>query len=1321
MIASELGLGECSVADADPPEQLLDGLPLERLERRDFAHLAEAHGPSLAVGHEKAMRAAAPGGSLPYDHLDAYAFERLCFLLLLDQGEQPRYWGRRGQAQQGIDLIFSNGCDSTVYQCKHHGRFTATELEIAVHKFEREWLSRPELGRPQKFVLCTSARLNLTTWETKKRNLAADLGITIEEWHRDTLDGWLRHKPGIVADLFGDRVAELFCGCGGQWDLGLFQPLVRGADKRTVDRYFDLLEADRIVRDPRDEAAFNEMLGRSRLVMLGGRAGAGKTMVALDLARAFKGGEWAVFHLRADTTRNVDQLFFGIKGRAFRPAIFVADDAHKAYDEIETLVRRLPREWPVKLVLTGRTPPEGMDMLDPAGTAFVQELRQDEVFLEIEADEKRFRAIIAKRRPDWANTPLDRLMARTGRDLAILDLVLDELEPHELDETEAMEGVFERLVVQLFDRNTIEAPRLRELAAVGQFDLALPKRMWKDLDKEAAKVAERFVVVQGRPPALAFRHPSAGEFVFRLLAWAKGEQNVEVACAADIAKVLLECAELPGAASVSGELLPRLLRTRLNLSDDGAIKRALLAHASIAALVTAPDVPLPTLSLATFLSGSEQPTYAAQLAARLEALAAKPETASAADVGLFYMFLRSLQVADSVTHAELSGRALPDDPERTQADLFLERLGAEAMARLVRTRGDLVALLGILGGSPGWFAGDLLQAFEPADLETLTGRTIAREGRVGTLGVRLRELGGRALPDGSGRTQADLFLERLGAEAMARLVRTRGDLVALQRILRYSPDWFTGHLLQAFEAADLETLIERTLAREGSVGTLGVGLRELRRRALPDGSGQTQADLFLERLGAEAMARLVRTRGDLVALLGILENSPDWCAGHLLQAFEAADLETLIERTLAREGSVGTLNLALRELSGRALLDGSGRTQLHLFEDALGEAAFWRLVLGAGNLNHLAYLLGGLSEGFRPRVLAPVVAPDRDGWLALTRRGSFYDPARFARDVLPSLPAATAVRVVVAVETAATDLVAASTWGEIGAGLAMLEEVEDKRVGAALGAAASARIAAVNVATLAFDDYEAATECISVLWRHCPAVRPELGAALWRVLPHKQRWLRTHKLLFLSRFLLGIARSEHVSEADARRVLEAFAPLASNVSIDPKSARYHALFFWNLFALWFERGRAVAPSFGELQTEQTWQRFVGVVEKRQNWRGNNTQKLDTLMLAGALAFLLPDLRPRLVALVPGKITGIAHLAAIAERDLTFVPAFLSLHGMALSASPRGIFTPERVALLLEKAAEYDERGLALDYACETLRPAPTREPPHQGRRPRRRR
>jgi hypothetical protein len=122
------------------------------------------------------------------------------------------------------------------------------------------------------------------------------------------------------------------------------------------------------------------------------------------------------------------------------------------------------------------------------------------------------------------------------------------------------------------------------------------------------------------------------------------------------------------------------------------------------------------------------------------------------------------------------------------------------------------------------------------------------------------------------------------------------------------------------------------------------------------------------------------------------------------------------------------------------------------------------------------------------------------------------------------------------------------------------------------------------------------------------------------------------------------------------------------------------------------------------------------------------------MLSGALAFLVPDLRPRLVELVRGKIIGIGHLQAIADRDLTFIPAFLSLHGMALSASPRGIFTRERVDRLLEKAAEYDERGPALDHVCASLKPVPAQKPPvreppwwgderppRQGRRPRRRR
>jgi len=145
-------------------------------------------------------------------------------------------------------------------------------------------------------------------WEETKRTLAAEIGVEIEEWHRDILDGWLCDQPGIVADLFGDRVADLFCGSSGTWELGLFRPLVRGAEKRRIDPYFDLLEAGHLVRDPRDEAAFNDSLRRSRVVLLSGRAGSGKTMTAFDLASAFEGASWGVFYLRADATTDVDQL-----------------------------------------------------------------------------------------------------------------------------------------------------------------------------------------------------------------------------------------------------------------------------------------------------------------------------------------------------------------------------------------------------------------------------------------------------------------------------------------------------------------------------------------------------------------------------------------------------------------------------------------------------------------------------------------------------------------------------------------------------------------------------------------------------------------------------------------------------------------------------------------------------------------------------------------------------------------------------------------------------------------------------------------------------
>ncbi|MGA2292029.1 hypothetical protein, partial [Bradyrhizobium sp.] len=511
---------------------------LGELTQADFVH--------LDLGHwlDTPPAAGTPPGSLPYELVSEYAFERLCFHLLLKNGTSPRFWGRRGQAQHGIDLILSDGAASVVHQCKHAAAFDHRGLEAAVRKFQSDWLTRPALGRPRSFVLWTSARLTDTVaWEDTKRRLARELKIEIEERHRDMLDAWLREEPGIVADLFGNAVAEGFCGRGRDWDLGLFRPLHRDSGDPRVALYLDLLEQDCIADHPADAEAFERILSQEQTVLLSGLAGAGKTMTALDLARRFDGGNWRTYYLRADDTQNVDYLYAGLRDRAFRPSIFIIDDCHRAFGHVDALRRRLAGlDRPFKLVLAARSPPSGMDFLEPDGLGLVDELRLAGQVIDVAADEVRFRAVVAKRRPAWREPPIPRLTALSGRDLAILEVILEAAQYQDLVRSGKIEDLFPKILSLVFGTHRAEAPNLRRLAAVAQFDLALPERLFPDpfeADRNRAAVT-RFVVARGRPSALSFSHPSAAEVVFRLIAWSHGEQNPSSACARDCAALLLQ-------------------------------------------------------------------------------------------------------------------------------------------------------------------------------------------------------------------------------------------------------------------------------------------------------------------------------------------------------------------------------------------------------------------------------------------------------------------------------------------------------------------------------------------------------------------------------------------------------------------------------------------------------------------------------------------------------------------------------------------------------------------------------------------------------------
>ena len=166
------------------------------------------------------------GSSLPYHELGGPGLERLCYLVLLEQGEVPRYFGKPGQEQYGIDLLVSHGGEYTVYQCKNVKSFPPSEMKKALELFEKEWLGRPGLPRPTQFVLCCSLplqeRKQNEKWTALERQFHERTGVSVVFWDCNYLDERLKRLPDVVADLFSDRVAERFCNMD-DWNKDLFR------------------------------------------------------------------------------------------------------------------------------------------------------------------------------------------------------------------------------------------------------------------------------------------------------------------------------------------------------------------------------------------------------------------------------------------------------------------------------------------------------------------------------------------------------------------------------------------------------------------------------------------------------------------------------------------------------------------------------------------------------------------------------------------------------------------------------------------------------------------------------------------------------------------------------------------------------------------------------------------------------------------------------------------------------------------------------------------------------------------------------------------
>ena len=148
---------------------------------------------------------------LPLEELSWEDFERLQWRLLRDaEGLRgARRYGRRGQAQHGLDIVALDSDGSGVaLQSKKYKKFTATNLNDAVKKFRTA--ERP--FSVSRFIIGVACEADDTKVVETLLQCEKELEpVRLELWDREEISARLRGHPSIVIDFFGPATAEHFC------------------------------------------------------------------------------------------------------------------------------------------------------------------------------------------------------------------------------------------------------------------------------------------------------------------------------------------------------------------------------------------------------------------------------------------------------------------------------------------------------------------------------------------------------------------------------------------------------------------------------------------------------------------------------------------------------------------------------------------------------------------------------------------------------------------------------------------------------------------------------------------------------------------------------------------------------------------------------------------------------------------------------------------------------------------------------------------------------------------------------------------------------
>jgi len=906
-------------------------------------------------------------GSLPYPQLHGQGFERLCFELEVAEGNTPRFFGNPGQGDHGVDIMVEDAERRTVIQCKNLGKPPPwSEIEEAIHKFETEWLQEEGLPRPERFIFACPQPLTERSFNKKFMDFKACFfertGVEILVRDRAYFDARLRALPDLVAGILSEAIAEHFCNVA-DWRSAPWCCVRRGQERHTpIVRFIQRHGAERLYVAEDIEECFKEILQRSSVVLVRGAPGIGKTLTGLELLTRLGEPGKRLYYSTVKDTPELEKLWQAARMRCNGPAAFVLDDCHLDFEMAGALVQRLDPELSsldrrtVLLLVARDTPAEGEQL---ASSELVQRLEGEHKVVDLVESASYTKAVAEYVRPEFAGLSeerVDRLYSSTGGDLLLLEEALTVLDsPSAIDDFD-IAVLFPLVLTQCFGA-TRSLPTVRRLASLAQFDLLPSLRWYEGTWHEGELECARGIINEVlSPPRYKFLHSSMAELIFRALSRLElglGDRDVGWL---QLAKTELtsyfhwligETARARCSSSALLRDLGQVASGRLRLCDpvlEAELKVEILADQRLLEVFEeqVPYVSFALLGICLMIVSTLEDPSARQYTALLER---KLQLVLEGDAPA----CNTLEVASLASGLRALARYAPDH----LADVLSE-VGAASVARFLLTNGTVIELFSILKYATPGFAGELLSKVDEGVAERLVQKTIAAGRSIGTLNLAMRELG---------KSDEELLakLEKaMGARRFLRLIEANGTVFELFRIMQYATPGFAGELLSKVDEGAAERLVQKTIAAGRSIGTLHLAMWEL---------GKTDLRLLakLEKvMGVRRFLRLIEANGTVSELFSILKHATPGFADELLSEVDEGAAERLVQKTIEAGRSIGTLNLAMRELGK------SDEELLAKLEKVMGARRFLWLIEANGTVFELFSILKHATPGFADELLSEV-------------------------------------------------------------------------------------------------------------------------------------------------------------------------------------------------------------------------------------------------------------------------------------------------------------------------------------------------------------